>query len=183
MVNHTRASLEPGLLTAIDLAASLAGPAAGHPWMPVAVESPTPPAVRVLAPHGSVLPMAAEAGIVLAGPGPRQAVRHMIAAYAPEVAGQALVAGDGNHLGVFGGEVVELRRVPDTLPVGEVRTTVRLTAADGLTSQVVLWRRGPLVAHLAVSGDEILAGMLLGHATRVADVRLAHLLVAGTTPP
>jgi hypothetical protein len=74
-------------------------------------------------------------------------------------------------------------RLPDTLAVGDARSTIRVVAASGLVSRVVVWRRGPLVASISVSGDEALAGMLLGHATRVADVRLAHLQGAGTTRP
>ncbi|MEX2619554.1 MAG: hypothetical protein WD250_04980 [Egibacteraceae bacterium] len=48
----------------------------------------------------------------------------------------------------------------------------------GRVSHVVVWRRGPLIAHVAVGGDETLAQILLGHATQVADLRLHHLLAS-----
>lgn len=69
-------------------------------------------------------------------------------------------------------------RVPDAYPIGEVRTAMRVVAATGVVSHVLVWRRGPLIAHLAASGDETLAAVLLGHATQTADLRLAQLLHA-----
>lgn len=170
-----RQTLETGLLSAVDLAVPMAGPGSNGPWMPVDVASATPPAVRLLGPDGEALPMLAEAGTVLAGPGPQQAVRHMIAAYAPGAAEAAFRIGEGNRFGFYGAEVTSLTRVPDAYPVGEARTTIRVLAATGVVSHVVMWRRGPLVAHLAASGDEALAGVLLGHATQAADGLLAQL--------
>jgi hypothetical protein len=174
----TRARLEPALLTALDLAAPMAGPGPRGPWMPVDVTSEHPVAIRPLQADGSPLPLLAEAGVVLAGPLPRQAVRHMIAAYPPEVAGLALAAGHGNHLGAFGAPVAAMERIPDLLPAGEVGTSLRVVAADGTVTKVAIWRRGTLVAHVAVSGDETLAPVVLGHAVAVADQRLAWLAAA-----
>jgi hypothetical protein len=174
----TREALEPGLITAIDLAGPLTGPAGGGPWMPIEVTSPSPPALRPMSPGGAHVPMVAEAGIVLAGPRPRQALRHMIAAYLPGVAETALRDGPGNELGAFGNEVAAMSRLPDTYPVGEVCTTVRIVDTSGLVSHVVVWRRGPLITQLAATGDETLMTVQLGHAARVADSRLQHLLIA-----
>jgi hypothetical protein len=173
----TRPMLEGGLVTALDLATPMAGPGRRGPWMPIDVTSTSPPAIRPIQPDGEIVPMIVEAGVVLAGPGPSQAVRHMIAAYPLGVAESVLSAAHGNHLGAFGDDVAIMERRPDAYPVGEVRTTMRIVAVTGLVSHVVVWRRGPLVAHLSVSGDELLAGILLGHATQVADLRLRHLLL------
>jgi hypothetical protein len=117
-----------------------------------------------------------EGALLTAGPLPEQAVRHMIAVYPPELAGEALSAGAGNHLGAFGGPVAAMERAPDHLLLGEVRTTIRVVAASGVVSVVLLWRHGPLVAQLAISGDETLGLVLLGHASQVADWRLVQLL-------
>lgn len=174
----TRELLERGLLTAMDLAAPMAGPGAGGPWMPVDVTVSSPPAVRPLGDDGQPIGMLAEAGTVLAGPGPYQAVRHMIAAYEPAVAEGLLAAGEGTALGVFGEPVVAMERMPDVHPVGEARTTVRIVSRDGLASHVVVWRRGPLVGQLAARGDETLATILLGHATQAADDRLRAVLAS-----
>lgn len=154
----------------------MAGPGAGGPWMPVDVTVSSPPAVRPLGDDGQPIGMLAEAGTVLAGPGPYQAVRHMIAAYEPAVAEGLLAAGEGTVLGVFGEPVVAMERMPDVHPVGEARTTVRIVSRDGLASHVVVWRRGPLVGQLAARGDETLATILLGHATQAADDRLRAVL-------
>lgn len=179
----TRPGLECALISALDLAAPLAGPGPQGPWMPVDVASPTPTAMRVMQAEGIILPMLAEAGIVLAGPGPGLAVRHMIAAYPTQVAERALSVQHPNRLGAFGAQVAAMQRVPDAHPVGEVRTTIRVVAANGIVSHVVVWRRGPVVAHLSVTGDEQLAAMMLGHATQVADHRLAQLLAGVVAAP
>lgn len=168
--------LESGLLSATDLAMPMAGPGASGPWMPVEVTAASPPAVRLLGPDGEAVPLLAETGIVLAGPGSQQAVRHMIAVYAPGVAEAALRVGDGNRIGVYGGEVASLTRLPDVYPIGVARTTIRVLAATGVVSHVVVWRRGSLIAHIAVSGDETLASVLLGHAAQAADSLLGHLV-------
>jgi hypothetical protein len=99
----------------------------------------------------------------------------MIAAYSSAVAEEALAPGAGNNLGVFGSEVATMQRLPDTLLVGDTRTTLRVTARSGTAAHVVVWRRGPLVAHLSVTGDQTLAAILLGHAAAVADWRLSSL--------
>lgn len=168
--------LDGALITALDLATPMAGPRPRGPWMPIEVTSPTPPAVCPLQADGTPVPMLVETGIVLAGPGPGQAVRHMVAAYPTGVAERCLAAGQDNRLGAFGADVAAMERLPDSHPVGEACTTMRIVGVDGLVSIVVVWRRAPCIAHLSVSGDELLATILLGHASQVADMRLRTLL-------
>jgi hypothetical protein len=103
----------------------------------------------------------------------------MIAAYPQGVTETVFSSGQGNHLGAFGEEVAAMERQADIHPVGEACTTMRIVAHDGLVSHVLVWRHGPLITHLSISGDELLAGIILGHVSRVADARLLQRLRTG----
>jgi hypothetical protein len=169
-------TLDATLLTAVDLAAPMAGPGSRGPWMPVDPSTGTPPLILPVDTDGSAVGWVAEVGVVLAGGLPSQAVRHAVCVYP---VGVDVLSGErGNDLGVFGVPVAAFDRLPDGDGVGEAHLRVRVLAADGTASRAVLWRRGPVLAQVVVSGDEQLAEILLGHAVAVADQRLAWAIAA-----